>query len=241
MCRWQVGRFTGVKDLSTSPSVRTRHPKSVTRATILQKAYELYLSRDLVHGDERLSVVLSHLGYTTGAGYQIWANQAAFRDELQVFIAENIEYATLSAMGDEIKQLHDRNLPFEQQVLAGADMYVANFLGREDFYLSLRFYAMAERPHEITEAVIQGYERLTWQTSDLFENVLASHGRRMKSGVTTLDLSVASTALAEGYALRQRIQPDKIRQDVEFLGGQHHAFSIAFLGMVKEFTEEIGS
>ena len=227
--------------MSTSPSVRTRHPKSVTRATILQKAYELYLSRELVHGDERLSVVLDHLGYTTGAGYQIWANQAAFRDELQVFIAENIEYATLSGMADEIEQLHDRKLPFDRQVLAGADMYVASFLGREDFYLSLRFYAMAQRPPEITDAVVQGYERLTWQVTGLFENVLANHGRRMKANVTVLDLAVASTALAEGYALRQRIQPDKIRSDVEFVDGKHHAFSIAFLGMVKEFTEEIQS
>lgn len=185
--------------------------------------------------------MLDELGYTTGAGYQIWANQAAFRDELQVFIAENIEYASLTAMGDEIERLHDLKLPFDRQVLAGADMYVANFLGREDFYLSLRFYAMAERPQEITDAVIQGYERLTWQTTGLFEKVLADHGRRMKPGVDVLDLAVSATALAEGYALRLRIQPDRVRPEVEFLDGKHHAFSIAFLGMVKEFTEEISS
>lgn len=225
--------------MSTSPAVRTRHPKSVTRATILQKAYELYLSRDLVHGDERLSVVLDELGYTTGAGYQIWANQAAFRDELQVFVAENIEYASLSALTTEIEHLHELNLPFERQVLAGADLYVSNFLGREDFYLSLRFYAMAERPQEITDAVAQGYERLAWQTTALFDQVLAEHGRRLKPGLDVSDLAVAATALAEGYALRQRIQPDKIRSQVEFLDGPHHAFSVAFLGVVKEFTEDI--
>lgn len=225
--------------MSTSPAVRTRHPKSVTRATILQKAYELYLNRQLIHGDERLSVVLDELGYTTGAGYQIWANQAAFRDELQVFVAENIEYASLSAMAGEVKALHERGLDFDEQVLAGADMYVENFLGREDFYLSLRFYAMAERPEQITDAVIQGYERLTWQTTGLFENVLADHGRRLKPGLDVLDLAVATTALAEGFALRLRIQPDRIHSEIKYMDGPHHAFSIAFLGMVREFTEKI--
>ena len=225
--------------MSTPTSVRTRHPKSVTRATILQKAYELYLSRDLVHGDERLSVVLDSLGYTTGAGYQIWANQAAFRDDLQVFIAENVEYASLDALAGEVEALHARELPFEEQVLAGADLYVHNFLGREDFYLTLRFYAMAERPQAITDAVAQGYERLTWQTTDLFKSVFASHGRQMKSGLTVEDLALAATALVEGYALRVRVQPDRPRSAVQYLDGPHHSFSVAFLGLVKEFTEEV--
>lgn len=212
----------------------------MTRATILQKAYELYLNRELVHGDERLSVVLDSLGYTTGAGYQIWANQAAFRKELQVYIAENISFASLAGLSEEIAQLHARKLPFEQQVLAAADMYVERFLGREDFYLALRFYAMAERPQEITDAVGQGYERLTWEITDLFESVLADHGRRMRPGLEVVDLAVAAAALTEGYALRDRIQPARIRRSVEFIDGSHTAFAVAFLGVVKGFTEEVG-
>ncbi|MEM7326800.1 MAG: hypothetical protein AAF531_27195 [Actinomycetota bacterium] len=183
--------------------------------------------------------MLDSLGYTTGAGYQIWANQAAFRDELQVFIAENIEYASLSALATEIEHLHDRKLPFERQVLAGADLYADHFLGREDFYLSLRFYAMVERPQQITDAFIQGYERLTWETTDLFQNVLAGHGRRMKPGLDVVDLAVATTALTEGYALRHRVQPERARKEVAFLDGPHSSFAVAFLGVVKEFTEEI--
>lgn len=226
--------------MSSSQAVRTRHPKSVTRATILQKAYELYLNREIIHGDERLSVVLDELGYTTGAGYQIWANQAAFRDDLQVYVAENIEYATLASLAGQIDELHGKGLSFDNQVLAGADLYIDMFLGREDFYLSLRFFAMAaDRPQEITNALIQGYERLTWETMALFESVLEDHGRKMKDGLAVQDLAVATTALVEGYALRHRIQPDRLEPTVQYSDGPHHVFSIAFLGTVREFTEEL--
>lgn len=228
--------------MSSSQAVRTRHPKSVTRATILQKAYELYLNREITHGDERLSTVLDELGYTTGAGYQIWANQAAFRDDLQVYVAENIEYATLASLAGHIQELHSKNLSFDNQVLAGADLYIDMFLGREDFYLSLRFFAMAaDRAKDITNALIQGYERLTWEMMSLFESVLNDHGRKMKAGLTLQDLAVATTALVEGYALRQRIQPDKLEPSINYSDGVHHVFSIAFLGVVREFTEELPS
>ncbi len=32
------------------------------------------------------------MGYTTGAGYQIWVNQAHFREDLQVYIAQNLDW-----------------------------------------------------------------------------------------------------------------------------------------------------
>ncbi|MEM7274531.1 MAG: hypothetical protein AAF547_15705 [Actinomycetota bacterium] len=222
---------------STTPT-RTRQPKAVTRAAILEKAYELYLNRELIPGDERLSHVLDSLGYTTGAGYQIWSNQAEFREDLQVYIAENIEYASLRAIAEQVAELDRLELEFDQRVLEGAQRYIKAFLGREEFYISLRFMSMPpDRPAQITDAVIQGYERLTWETVELFKAVLEVEGRRMKPGYDIEHLAVATTALAEGFAIRHRMQPDRISADLPTDYGPYHAFSVSFLGIVTQMVE----
>ena len=93
-------------------------------------------SRDLVHGDERLSTVLESLGYTTGAGYQIWPNQAAFRLDLQTYIAERIDYATARWPSPTSSQeIRDRELPLEEHILAIGDAYIDYFVSREEFFL----------------------------------------------------------------------------------------------------------
>lgn len=221
-------------------AVRTRHPKATTRATILSKAYEMYVARELVHGDERLSLVLDELGYTTGAGYQIWANQAAFREDLQVYIAENIEYASLERLGTDIAELAAQNLPWPAHQLAGGDLYFDAFIGREEFYLTLRFYAMDDqRPEAISTAVRDAYERLSWETEALFNASLERFRRRIVSGFEMRDLIVATCALLEGYALRHRMQPAQAARKVQSEGGEHYSFSVAFLGLLEMFTEPV--
>jgi hypothetical protein len=226
--------------VSNSQAVRTRHPKSTTRANILAKAYQMYLAEELEHGDERLSTVLESLGYTTGAGYQIWANQAAFREDLKVYIAENIEYASLRAMAEKVSELAARNLPFEQHVLTAADQYIEVYLSQDDFYLTLRFFAMSDRrPAAVTEAMIGAYERSSWEAAELFANVFARFKRRIRSGLEMEDVTAAVTALIEGYALRARVDRTKVDKCVEVDGRPHRAFSLAFLGLIKELSEPL--
>lgn len=226
--------------MNKAQAVRTRHPKAVTRATILAKAYEMYLDRRLVHGDERLSSVLDELGYTTGAGYQIWANQAEFRADLQVYVAENIEYASPSIVADDILALRAQDPTVEQLTLGIADLYLERMVGSEAFLLTLRFFGMsADRPPEITEALSDSYERSGWQIRERLENALAMSGRRVKGHFQIDDLVMAITALLEGYALRSSVQRDRVMQMVEFADGKHYGFSVAFLGVIQQFTESI--
>lgn len=221
-------------------AARTRQPKSATRAAILQKAYEMYLDRELDPGDERLSLVLDRLGYTTGAGYQIWANQAAFRKELAVYVAENIQYASLEPIATDAIELALKELPFEEHILHAGDLFVKVYLEREDFFLSLRFFAMAaDRPKEITATLIDAYERSTWEAEQVLASGLKRLGRQLLEPFSMKDLTGALTALLEGYALRARVQPDAVGKDMPWKGGEHHMFSIAFLSLLKEMTEEV--
>ncbi len=226
--------------MNKAQAVRTRHPKAITRATILQKAYEMYIDRRLIHGDERLSLVLDELGYTTGAGYQIWANQAAFRSDLQVYVAENIEYASLRPLAHKIEESARLGRPFREHTLAGGDIFFDAFIGREDFYLSLRFFAMADdRPADISEALIDGYVRSSWETTALFESAFERLHRELRAPLQMSDLTTSVTALVEGYALRARLQPDLAVHRVEYEGEEHYLFSVAFLALVSEMTVEV--
>ena len=221
-------------------TTRVRRPKATTRTIILQKAYEMYLDGQLTPGDERLAVVLNALGYTTGAGYQIWANQAEFRADLAVYIAENINYASLRSIQTEIVELGAMDLPFEEHVLASGDLFMGYFLEQEDFYVKLRFVSMPEdRPSEITTAMQDAYEQASWEVSEVFTNTLTRFRRQLRPPLDMQHLTTAVTAAVEGYALRHRLQPERASSPIEYRGGKHHPFSVVFLAIVNEMTEPI--
>ncbi len=202
----------------------------------------MYLDGRLVPGDERLALVLRELGYTTGAGYQIWPSQAAFRNELREYIAENIDYASLRSVAPEMAELHAQGLSFEEHVLAAGDIFIRSFLGREEFYIKLRFVALADgRPDRVTCALRDAYEQATWEATQVFESTLAKFERRIREPLTMRDLTGAVTAALEGFALRERVQPEAVSKDLSTHGGGHHIFSIVFLTILNDFTEPIQS
>lgn len=228
--------------MNSTPTTRVRRPKAATRSIILEHAYKMYLDGRLTPGAERLAAVLDELGYTTGAGYQIWSNQAAFREELAEFIAENVDYASLRRAAVEIVELNAQNLPFEEHVLAAGDRYITGFLAHEDFYRKLRFVALPDdRPHGVTMALRAAYEKSSCEAGELFTRVLADHGRRVRAPLTIRDLTGAVTASLEGFALRERVQPEQVSKAVTAHGGTHHIFSVTFLAIVLDFTEKIPS
>lgn len=216
---------------------RTRRPKSMTRAVILERAYEMYLARELIHGDERLSVVLDSLGYTTGAGYQIWSNQAAFRLDLQAYIAERIDYASLAPLAEQLAEIRSRELPWSEHVLEIAELYIEYFCRREEFYLILRFYAMGDdRPPEITEGMRDAYVQTGWELEAALIAAFEERGHRVRGEFSITQLSGSVTALAEGFALRHRVGPDVPQVEVE--GTMRHPFAVAFLALINHYVEK---
>ncbi len=224
--------------MSETQSPRPRHPKSTTRLTILAKALEMYQDRRLEPGDEKLSAVLAELGYTTGAGYQIWDNQADFREDLKIYVAQNMDYASLEVVAEKRAALAARNLPFEQRMLFSGDNFFESFVGGEGFYLTLRFFAMGDdRPAEITDALGSAYDRSHDEVSRLFEGMLSDTGRRLRESIEMTDLTAAISALFEGYALRYRVDPTVGGARVMIEGDLHYTFSVAFRAVLLGLTE----
>ncbi len=206
----------------------------MTRARILEKAYELYRDNVLVHGDERLSVVLESLGYTTGAGYQIWPNQAAFRRDLQIYVAQNLSNRCVEILAAEIDSRDKGEL--DDYVLAMGERFVDHLSNCDDFYFGLRFFAMGDdRPTEIGEALQASYDVLAADVGLCVDGALAHFGLVFRPGRTRDQLVTTIVALAEGFALRHRTRPASSPAEV---GGQeYHPFSVALLSLAHQFCQ----
>ena len=226
--------------MSPTPNPKTRRPKAKTRTAILAHAHEMYLDGRLRPGDERLAAVLAELGYTTGAGYQIWANQAAFQVDLSSYIAENVDYASLRAAASSIVDRIPDGLSFEQHMLAAGDQYISRFLETDAFQLQARFVAMSDvRPDPITSVLRDAYEKTISEVGKLFAKALEAHSRQIQEPLVMADLTGAVTAALEGFALRHAVQSEQVSKPVPAHDGEHHIFSVTLLAIITNFTEKI--
>jgi hypothetical protein len=174
----------------------------MTRVAILERAQEMYVDRELVHGDERLSAVLEDLGYTTGAGYQIWSNQAEFRQDLQVFVAERLQAVDLDGLADTVDGSQDLAQAIDQLSIRLLDRVCA----WGDYFLSLRFYGMdADRPEEVTAAMVGTADRFIESLEAMLSEVVARLGRRFRPEADSRVVAQAVAALLQGLALQQRV------------------------------------
>ncbi len=192
---------------TATPAVRTRHPKQVTRRTILAKAYEMYVERRLVHGDERLADVLAELGRTTGSAYQIWTNQPEFRRELQTYVAVKLPYAGLYELTPELfARVTSERDGFDAQTEALAGHLYDTFTGKNDrdrFLLQLRFYGMTdERSEETTQALIEQADQAAMVVRSMVKPWIDRHDRRIAPPYDDYDLATSVVALTEGFALK---------------------------------------
>ncbi|MEM9493991.1 MAG: hypothetical protein AAGC55_32890, partial [Myxococcota bacterium] len=177
------------------------------------------------------ALVLDSLGYTTGAGSQIWPNQAAFRLDLQGYIAERIDDASVESLADDLEEIRGGGYPIEEHILRIGELYHDYFIGREEFYLVLRFYAMGdERPPEVTEALRNSYVRQGWELDLALQAAMDRRNYRLKAGRSMDELVTSITALTEGYALRHRVGP--AAPPVEIGGQKWQPFSAALLSII---------
>ena len=63
----------------------------------------------------------------------------------------------------------------------------------------------------------------------------------MRGGFRIDDLVVSSSAVGEGIALRHRIQPDALREDIviEPDGADWHVFGTCLMALIQHYTEPI--
>ncbi|WP_223622426.1 hypothetical protein [Microbacterium sp. EST19A] len=231
---------------------RRRHrPRDETRALLLQAAARVAIERvsedaPQAHNalaDIRIKDVLDEVNraeasagggpLTTGAFYQIWADQAEFQRELLAHLMDQIANPGASEIEALAFQMVSDGEPADEILRRVGDLDFTLSRKSPEMFLALGLGAMV--PAELVRgAQREANSRYIAALSDLLGNVLRYGGRRLRDGHTMEDLIWATEALEVGYLLRSRTDPD-IPAKTDARGWSSHA--IAFVGIVHAFTE----
>ncbi len=193
--------------------------KDRTRRKLLEVGRQLIVERGLRDTiDIRLTEVLDSAGMTTGAAYNIWPNQDAYRRSLALHIAETLEWADQRLLGAAIDSLQPE-IPLHEWVPLACDFYFSAFVSRWDYYILLQFWGIKDPGDDLVAAINRGYDVVHDSFRSLFQRALEVHDLKMVEPYTLDDLCVMATAICEGLALRHRFQPDRLESEGGHLFG----------------------
>ena len=193
--------------------------KDLTRQKLLAIGRELIVDRGLRDTiDLKLTEVLEQAGMTTGAAYNIWPNQDAYRRSLALYVAETMEWADERLLGAAIDSLHP-DVPLDEWVPLACEFYFSAFVSRWDYYILLQFWGIKEPGADLVAAINRGYDIVHDSLRALFGRALEVHDLEMVDPFTLDDLCVMATANCEGLALRHRFQPERLESEAGHLFG----------------------
>lgn len=251
-------------DRSRAPGRRTR---AELRRLLIQTGMLLILDEGIGTGAEHLTFkrVYDHLERTRGIRVRnssvigrLWANQADFQTEVLRAVARQTASSAVDqtlAAGAAVLATSDRStLEHRRRAMVetlrqGAAAHVQAIYGSETWPPWVGVWALAMAGSEpdgqlapLGTALVAGYEEVTARYEEQYAAMLAFCGFRIRSPFTLRQFTVAAGALAEGCALRERVDEASVR-DVELPTGPEGApqawtlFGIAVAALLEQFVE----
>lgn len=172
---------------------------------------------------------------TTGAFYQIWADQAAFQQELLAYVMDRIATPGAEQVEARAFEMVADGAPPDEifRQISDADF---RWTGESpELFLALGLGALAPADM-VRDAQEEANSRYLLSADHLLTTLLRYAGRQLVADRTMEDLIWATEALAVGYLLRSRTHPEiPERQDDR----GWTARASAYLGVLNAFTEPI--
>ena len=189
-----------------------RKSKEETRVDLLTTAREMLIENGLPVGiNMKLTDVLKEKGLTTGAAYHIWDNQRGFQEDLAMFIAEEFAFAGLTVLPPGTIGTADDD-PLER-VRKVSRAYLDIVRQRHEYYLALQLWGVRDPDEKLQAAIREGYAIVHKDFADAFSASHQANGVRIRDGFTIDDVTVAVTALTEGFVLRQKFDETKLNTE----------------------------
>lgn len=205
--------------------------KATTRQLLLEAGRRLLTERGLPEEVSlKLTDVLADVQMSTGAAYNIWDNQAAYRADLALHIASEFRWADSTAIVEAIGRLPTDATMYDW-IRTACDTYFPFFVANLDFFVVLKFWGVEEPSTELVEAIQAGYSTLHDEFKFFYEASLGHFGYRVVSPYTVDDITTMVTAAIEGTALRHRFEPERLES-----AGGHLYFSIVW-AIASTYTE----
>ncbi len=185
-----------------------------------------------------VTAVAKEAGRTTGAIYQIWKTQRAFHRDLALEAAQRQTWGDASVIATVITKELERGADFDDLIAKVADTYLDHLANTRTFYVIVHFWGAALDDEGLREAIRSGYESFHRDFSTLFNRILDMYQLQPKAPHTLDDIAVAVAALAEGYALRVQIEPDRVRTTSE---SRASSYASALVPLVRSMVEPSAS
>lgn len=226
----------------------SRRTGGQTRSLLLDVGVALLLERGVSAGvaHVRLQDVLRRAGLTTGAAYRLWQDQDDFHRDLACELARRrflspTEVARAAVTDGE-------PLPLQEVVRRGAASHVESLAGRAggesagDRGLFLAVLALrastADQPHwsEFRQACRDRHGESIEEFITFYGELMAAHGRRLRSPLNIEQFAQAMAALGEGFALHQMEGID--HEPIHLAKGEEWTlFGICVSALVDRFFE----
>ncbi len=205
--------------------------KSDTRNLLLETGVELLMRDGLPEAiNLKLADVVTHLGMTTGAAYNIWSKQEDYQLDLALHMLDSFDWTE-----DFLEEAVNAGLAAgedAESVVGGAALaYFNRLITTPEFYLTIHFWSIAEPRIELVERIRTGYQQIHEALVEIFGAALDAFGLRMRADHSLDDMSVAATAITEGAALRHRFDPDRI--------GNGEIYASILVALFHAYTEPV--
>lgn len=232
-----------------------------TRALMLRAATELAAAYTEQASDGAVSAALAHirltdvaakatelareetgrtdsLPITTGAIYQVWPSQADFQADLLFHIAEVDAVVTPDAgsVDEQIRRARADRTPAAEIVRDNIEESFAATISSAATYIVFSFYALAANPR-VRAALKRSYDEFAAEVDRRWQALLTGFGLRVRAPYTIDDLATAITATLEGFAMRSRVDPDRLRDPFGEAGWSLVSRTVA--AIFTQFTEPV--
>jgi len=200
-----------------TPVIRRTRTSELTRDRLLEAGYRLLMERGMSSTlPVRVADVVSSVGQTTGAAYQLWANQAEFQRALAEYSLQKTTWAGPVVLADQVSTAVDRGASFSDALRILCSAYLDCLVKDPGFSTYLHFWAVALREDDLRALIQSGYERFQPQFTQMYGTLLREFGLQVADPYSLDDLATTITAVVEGLALRHLVDAARSGRSFEF-------------------------
>jgi AcrR family transcriptional regulator len=212
---------------------------AATRERLLEAGLQLLQEQPVGSGVDHLRAteVARRAGVTHGAFYQHWPSQHDYRDELIDYVLGEFRTGREYAQTQEVV-VATRPQGFVEAIRAGGEVNFVNLLQDPGWLVMVGLHARNDP--ELSDKLRRQYHQAAEAPASLYQEFLEAFGVSFRPPISIQHFAVLRRALAEGLALRARVDPEAVEPVFDEEGHPWSLFSLGMLGLVAGLTRREG-
>jgi len=167
-------------------------------------------------GHIRCADVTRRANLAAGTLYYHWLNQEEYIVDLVDFVLDSLREEREERADHQGREVFlaklDEGSSFEEAIREGGNSEFDYLLNDSSFFLQMGLWAAHRGDEQIAERLRGIYQRVEACWVPVFADALKRQGRKMRPPFTEESLGTTLIALAEGLALRTKVDPDSVPQ-----------------------------